>query len=102
MAVFATRISFLPSQGDENLKGTSPSSYLHDTSQLSKYPVTPREREIIELILHGETNRVIAEKLFISESTVKKHINNVFRKLGITNRWGLLKLFPQENTTKVP
>jgi DNA-binding CsgD family transcriptional regulator len=60
-----------------------------DTSSL---PVTKREGEIIGLILGGETNASIASRLFISESTVKKHINNLFRKLRITSRWELLKL----------
>lgn len=55
-------------------------------------PVTRREREVIDLILRGETNASIAGELFISESTVKKHVNNLFRKLRITSRWELLKL----------
>jgi DNA-binding CsgD family transcriptional regulator len=59
---------------------------------LSGLPVTKREREIIDHILRGETNASIADQLFISESTVKKHINNLFRKLEITSRWELLKL----------
>jgi DNA-binding CsgD family transcriptional regulator len=59
---------------------------------LSGLRVTKREGEIVELILGGETNATIADRLFISESTVKKHINNLFRKLGITSRWELLKL----------
>jgi DNA-binding CsgD family transcriptional regulator len=59
---------------------------------LSGLRVTKREGEIVGLILGGETNATIAGRLFISESTVKKHINNLFRKLGITSRWELLKL----------
>jgi DNA-binding CsgD family transcriptional regulator len=59
---------------------------------LSSLPLTKREREIVGLMLGGETNAAIAERLFISESTVKKHVNNVFRKLGISSRWELLKL----------
>ncbi len=62
------------------------------TMDLSGLPVTKREGEIIGLILCGETNTTIANRLFISESTVKKHINNLFRKLKITSRWELLKL----------
>lgn len=46
---------------------------------------------MLRLILDGETNASIADRLFISESTVKKHINNSFRKLGIRSRWELLK-----------
>lgn len=54
--------------------------------------MTKKERDIIGLILRGETNASIANQLFISKSTVKKHINNLFRKLKITSRWELLKL----------
>ena len=57
-----------------------------------KHHITNREGEIINLIVRGETNSSIARKLYISESTVKKHINNIFRKLGIKNRWELLRL----------
>ncbi len=55
-------------------------------------PVSPREEEVINMILAGETNSSIAERLFISESTVKKHINNIFRKLQIKSRWELLRI----------
>lgn len=51
-----------------------------------------REREVIGLILEGETNRGIADRLFISESTVKKHVNRIFKKLNVDNRWNLLKI----------
>jgi DNA-binding CsgD family transcriptional regulator len=61
-------------------------------ADFSALPVTKREREIIGLIIRGETNASIADQLFISESTVKKHVNNLFRKLEITSRWELLKL----------
>lgn len=60
--------------------------------ELSALPLSAREREIAGLMLRGLTNLEIAESLFIAESTVKKHVNNAFRKLGIQNRWELLKL----------
>ena len=44
--------------------------------------LTPREREISELILRGFTNQQIRKKLFISHATLKTHINRVYRKLG--------------------
>lgn len=59
---------------------------------LSALAVSPREREVVALILSGETNAAIADRLFISESTVKKHVNSIFRKLGISSRWELVRL----------
>lgn len=51
-----------------------------------KYELTNREIEILEEIYNGKTNTLIAEELFISESTVKAHIYNLFRKLGVKSR----------------
>ncbi|WP_055698536.1 MULTISPECIES: response regulator transcription factor [Streptomyces] len=48
--------------------------------------LTPREREVLALIGQGLPNRGIAEKLFISEATVKTHINNLFAKADIRDR----------------
>ncbi|MFJ9121237.1 response regulator [Streptomyces sp. NPDC102394] len=48
--------------------------------------LTPREREVLTLIGQGLPNRAIAQKLFISEATVKTHINNLFAKAGIQDR----------------
>ncbi|MFJ8807493.1 response regulator [Streptomyces sp. NPDC102490] len=48
--------------------------------------LTPREREVLALIGQGLSNRGIAEKLFISEATVKTHINNLFAKTHIRDR----------------
>ncbi|MFJ4853584.1 response regulator [Streptomyces sp. NPDC088730] len=48
--------------------------------------LTPREREVLTLIGRGLPNRAIAEKLFISEATVKTHINNLFAKADIKDR----------------
>jgi DNA-binding NarL/FixJ family response regulator len=48
--------------------------------------LSPREREIHELLAHGRSNRAIAKTLFISESTVKVHVRHVFEKLGVHTR----------------
>ncbi len=63
-----------------------------------RYGITPREREIIELICAGNTNREIAERLFISVATVKDHNHNIFRKTQVRNRVELANLFrPQDS-----
>ena len=51
-----------------------------------RYGVTPREREVISLVITGRSNREITEDLFISPETVKKHIYNAYRKIGVRNR----------------
>jgi DNA-binding NarL/FixJ family response regulator len=48
--------------------------------------LTRREKEIMKLVGRGCTNKQIAEKLFISEQTVKKHLKNIFSKLKVRNR----------------
>jgi DNA-binding NarL/FixJ family response regulator len=48
--------------------------------------LSEREREVLSLIGNGATNREIAEKLFISEHTVKSHIRSILNKLNISNR----------------
>ncbi|MFE0181514.1 response regulator transcription factor [Streptomyces olivaceus] len=54
--------------------------------QLLPDDLTPREREVLALIGQGLSNRGIAETLFISEATVKTHINNLFAKAHIRDR----------------
>ena len=49
-------------------------------------PVTQREREIIREVALGLRNAEVARKLFISEVTVKRHLSNIFQKLGIRDR----------------
>jgi DNA-binding CsgD family transcriptional regulator len=48
--------------------------------------ITKRELEILELIAHGMSNREIAEKLFVSENTVKTHSSRLFDKLSAKRR----------------
>lgn len=54
--------------------------------QPSPEPLTPREREILMHVADGETNRELAEKLHISENTVKNHMKNLLKKLYLENR----------------
>jgi DNA-binding CsgD family transcriptional regulator len=50
------------------------------------YGISPREREIVELICRGKRNQEIADELFISLQTVKDHNYRIYRKLGVRNR----------------
>jgi two-component system, NarL family, nitrate/nitrite response regulator NarL len=49
-------------------------------------PLSPREREVLQLIAQGRTNREIAEALFVTEHTVKYHVTSLFTRLNVTNR----------------
>lgn len=48
--------------------------------------LTPREKEVWHLLSKGASNAEISKELFVSESTVKFHIRNIFHKLGVKNR----------------
>ncbi|HYK40016.1 MAG TPA: response regulator transcription factor [Candidatus Eremiobacteraceae bacterium] len=63
-----------------------------DDSKREALGITPRELEILELIAQGLSNREIAEKLFVSENTVKTHSSRVFDKLGAKRRTQAVQL----------
>jgi DNA-binding CsgD family transcriptional regulator len=52
--------------------------------------LTPSERRVLELISRGASNQEAAEELFVSVSTVRKHLEHSYRKLGVHNRSGAL------------
>ena len=49
-------------------------------------PLSQREREIVALVSQGFKNKEMAQKMFISEQTVKNHLHNIFDKLGVSDR----------------
>ncbi|MEW6584525.1 MAG: response regulator transcription factor, partial [Nitrospirota bacterium] len=51
-----------------------------------KVDLTKKEREIVSLICHGYRNKEIAQRLDISEQTVKSHCNRIFKKVGVSDR----------------
>lgn len=57
--------------------------------------LTPRERQIINAILHGHTSKAIAHELSISVETVRLHRKNAYRKLSIGNQSELFNAFIQ-------
>jgi DNA-binding NarL/FixJ family response regulator len=59
--------------------------------------LSDREKEIVHLIAHGYRNKEIASKLFISEPTVKTHLNRIFRKLDIQSRHQLITFAIRSN-----
>jgi two-component system, NarL family, response regulator LiaR len=49
-------------------------------------PLTERETEVLKLIARGMANKQISREIFVALSTVKTHVNNLYRKLGVTSR----------------
>jgi DNA-binding NarL/FixJ family response regulator len=82
------RVAYLLKRaGDEKRAervGITPSACVDPASSLS-----PREREVYDLVCQGLSNAQIARELFISPSTVKAHVHHVFDKLGIRSRTAL-------------
>jgi len=58
----------------------------HHIQPLPMEELTPREKEVAELLLLGKSRREIAKALFVSENTVKTHAQNVFSKCGVTSQ----------------
>jgi NarL family two-component system response regulator LiaR len=63
-----------------------------DAARLEKLGITPRELEILDLIASGLSNREIADRLFVSENTVKTHASRLFDKLGARRRTQAVQL----------
>ena len=60
--------------------------FTRNNAQVEKLGITPRELEILEAMASGLSNREIAERLFVSENTVKTHAGRLFDKLSAKRR----------------
>jgi LuxR family maltose regulon positive regulatory protein len=78
--VYVTRLLAAMNQqmGDETA--------IPDPNQLLIEPLSKRELEVLRLLAMGHTNQAVADELIIAVSTVKKHVNNIFGKLGVGSR----------------
>ena len=68
---------------DEAPAGAAPAS---SSRERERSLLSQREREIVALVAQGFKNKEMAEKMFISEQTVKNHLHNIFDKLGVSDR----------------
>ncbi|HEX9438431.1 MAG TPA: LuxR C-terminal-related transcriptional regulator, partial [Roseiflexaceae bacterium] len=64
----------------------SPHSVLSPQSSVLIEPLSERELEVLRLIAQGHSNQQIADALIVSVGTIKKHLNNIFGKLGVASR----------------
>jgi DNA-binding NarL/FixJ family response regulator len=65
-------------------------SYEVDSAPSGGAVLTQRELEITRLVAQGFPNRTVAGQLGVQEGTVKLHLHSIYRKLGVSNRVGLL------------
>jgi DNA-binding CsgD family transcriptional regulator len=70
----------------------APAAFVRDQNKLESLGITPRELEILELIAAGLSNKEIAERVHVSENTVKTHSSRVFDKLGARRRTQAVQL----------
>ena len=70
----------------------APSNFVRDQTKADSLGLTPRELEILELIAEGLGNKEIADRVHVSENTVKTHSSRVFDKLGARRRTQAVQL----------
>ncbi|MBO6608010.1 MAG: response regulator transcription factor [Psychroserpens sp.] len=71
-------------------KSKNTSKKFHDTA---KAQLTKQEQNVLELLLQEKSNKDIAEALFVSVSTIKTHVNNIYKKLNVNSREEINTLF---------
>jgi DNA-binding CsgD family transcriptional regulator len=70
----------------------APTTFVRDQGKVDSLGLTPRELEILALIAEGLSNKEIAERVHVSENTVKTHSSRVFDKLGARRRTQAVQL----------
>ena len=88
LAVFAIAIGLALGRVTAQKRKMAGTKYAIDASAMSalEEELSPRELEILVKLAEGKSNAEIADELFISRNTVKTHINNIYRKLGVNRR----------------
>jgi DNA-binding NarL/FixJ family response regulator len=99
------------SEGETWLDRSVMSNLLHEMNRPKKQidphearmaSLTAREREVIALIAEGQKNKQIAERLFISETTVTHHLSSIYSKLGVSDRLELVIYAFSHSLAKMP
>lgn len=82
----------------DNMSQSQQTDIIHQIKTLD--PLTVREKEVLQLILSGKSNREIAGALYISENTVKTHIRNIFSKYDVSSRVELVSTLLKNQTVR--
>lgn len=81
---------------------TGPGAGGEDQKVATEEGLTEREREVLICLSSGSSNKEIAEALFISEKTVKSHLNSIFRKLNVSRRLEAILYAINRGLTQTP
>jgi DNA-binding CsgD family transcriptional regulator len=81
----------------EELPGPNHSKWRH---LMSSHRLSPREVDVVPYLFSGLKNAEIAEKLFVSEITIKKHLQSIYAKMGVRNRTSLINKILTLNPTE--
>jgi DNA-binding NarL/FixJ family response regulator len=66
----------------------------------SRFGLSAREREVMELVAQGYPNGAIAARLFVADKTIKNHVNHIYAKLGVTTRAAAIALWLGSGTAQ--
>ena len=73
---------------------------IHEEDVAEAFELTPREQEVLALMIEGLTNPEIAERLVVSRSTAKAHVSNILSKMGVSNRAEAIAMALQYDSSK--
>lgn len=78
-----------------------PAPLLND-ALYQQYQLSPREQDVLQELVRGASNKELSERLFISVSTIKTHLRNIYAKFDVKNRYELLALLKHGAETLIP
>jgi NarL family two-component system response regulator LiaR len=93
---YAGRSTLAP-EAIEALIQVEPAPRMSEEDLAAAFDLTPREQEVLALLVEGLSNPEIAERLVISRSTAKAHVSNILSKMGVSNRAEAIALALQYN-----
>jgi NarL family two-component system response regulator LiaR len=98
---YAGRSTLAPEAIQALIQADSP-GHRRDQDAAETFGLTPREEEVLALMVEGLNNPDIAERLVVSRSTAKAHVSNILSKLGVSNRAEAIALALQHNLSSGP